>query len=163
MTNDDGLPMTKQGPNAIDDCTAEQVIERLGLEPLEGEGVWIGHLWRNDHGNAIFGFLTPECFSALHRLREDELWVHVAGAPVDMLMLHPSGEVQIQTLGRDADQSLAQLVPAGSWQGSSTQGEWALVTCHLAPAFTAFELADSSTDLAAWSLAQDRIAELIRG
>jgi uncharacterized protein len=149
----------------VDDLTAEHVIEELRLEPLEGEGVWIGHLWRNDSGNAIFGFLTPECFSALHRLTGDELWVHVAGAPIDMLMLHPSGDVQTHTLGRElgSGQTLAQLVPAGSWQGSTTRGDWALVTCHLAPPFSGFELADTSTDLSQWAQAQERISELIRG
>ena len=149
----------------IDDCSADEVIARLGLEYLEGEGVWIGHLWRNDHGNAIYGFLTPEGFSALHVLAEDELWVHVAGAPVEMLLLHPDGGIETATLGHDPDagQSLTQLVPAGSWQGSSTTGEWSLVTCHLAPAFSGFTLADAATDLSAWPAARARIAELIRG
>ena len=149
----------------IDDCSAEEVIARLGLEFLEGEGVWIGPLWRNASGNAIHGLLTPSCFSALHRLAEDELWVHVAGAPVEMLLLHPDGDVESVTLGRDLDagQRLTQLVPAGSWQGSSTTGEWSLVTCHLAPPFSGFALADAATDLSAWPSAGARIAELIRG
>lgn len=149
----------------IDECTAAQVIERLDLEFLAGEGVWIRLLWRNDHGNAILGLLTADDFSALHLLAEDELWVHVAGDPIDMLLLHPDGGVETVTLGRDleAGQVLTQLVPAGSWQGSSTSGAWALVSCHLAPPFSGFELADASTDLTAWPSAAPRIAELIRG
>lgn len=154
------------GPDVIDaleGLSAEQVIDRLGLEYLDGEGVWFRLLWRNDSGSAIYGLLTPEHFSALHRLREDELWVHVAGAPVDMLLLHPTGGAEQITLGRGPDDVLHALVPAGSWQGSSPQGEWSLVVCSLAPPFSGLELADASTDLSAWPEHRDRLAGLIRG
>lgn len=149
--------------DALSGLSAEQVRERLGLEFLEGEGVWIRLLWRNESGNAIYGFLTPDDFSALHRLNEDELWVHVAGAPIHMLQLHPGGRVEQVRLGRGEGDVLHALVPAGTWQGSSTSGEWALVVCALAPPFSGFELADGTTDLSAWPQAASRARELIRG
>ena len=149
--------------DSLTGLTADQVRERLGLEFLDGEGVWIRLLWRNDSGNAIYGFLTPDDFSALHRLNEDELWVHVAGSSIDMLLLNPDGSVETIRLGRGPDDVLHALVPAGAWQGSSTAGEWALVVCALAPPFSGFELADASTDLSAWPAAADRVKELIRG
>ncbi len=149
--------------DALDGLDAEQVIARLGLEYLDGEGVWFRLLWRNDSGSAIYGLLTPEHFSALHRLREDELWVHVAGAPVDMLLLHPDGESERAVLGRGEHHALHVLVPAGTWQGSSPQGEWSLVVCSLAPPFSGLELADAATDLSRWSGQGERIQELIRG
>ena len=149
--------------DSLSGLTAEQVRERLGLEFLEGEGVWIRLLWRNDSGNAIYGFLTRDDFSALHRLNEDELWVHVAGAPVDMLQLHPDGRVEEVRLGRGEGDVLHALVPAGSWQGSSTAGDWALVVCALAPPFSGFDLADAATNLTAWPQAAARAQELIRG
>lgn len=149
--------------DALDGLSATQVIDRLGLEYLEGEGVWFRLLWRNGSGSAIYGLLTPEHFSALHRLREDELWVHVAGAPVDMLLLHPDGRSEQLILGRGPGHSLHALVPAGSWQGSSPKGEWALVVCSLAPPFSGLELADATTDLSAWAEQRERSAELIRG
>ncbi len=149
--------------DSLSGLTAEQVRERLSLEFLEGEGVWIRLLWRNESGNAIFGLLTRDDFSALHRLNEDELWVHVGGAPIDMLQLHPDGRVEEVRLGRGEGDVLHALVPAGSWQGSSTPGEWALVVCALAPPFSGFDLADGTTDLSAWPRAADRVRELIRG
>ncbi len=152
-----------RGDRTLDDLTADEVIEHLGLEYLEGEGVWIRLLWRNDSGNAILGLLTPDDFSAMHRLREDELWVHVAGAPVDMLLLVEDGSSREICLGHELDCQVHALVPAGTWQGSSTAGEWALVSCALAPAFSGFELADASTDFRTWSGTESRIAELIRG
>lgn len=150
-------------PDAFEGLGAEQVIDRLGLEYLDGEGVWFRLLWRNESGSAIYGLMTPEYFSALHRLREDELWVHVAGAPVDMLLLHPDGGSDRLVLGRGPDHRLHALVPAGTWQGSSPQGEWSLVVCSLAPPFSGLELADHSTDLSAWLEHGGRIAELMRG
>lgn len=149
--------------DGLERLSAAQVVEHLGLEYLDGEGVWFRLLWRNDSGNAILGLLTPDDFSAMHRLREDELWVHVAGAPIDMLVLHEDGRIDNVSLGHGLEDRLHALVPAGAWQGSSTSGAWALVTCSLAPAFSGFDLADRTTDFAAWPAAAARIAELIRG
>lgn len=150
---------------SLDGMTASEVIDTLGLEYLDGEGVWISLLWRSDHGSAIYGFLTPDDFSALHVLREDEMWVHVAGAPVEMLLLHPDGEHEVRVLGTDvaAGQSPAELVPASTWQGSRTLGDWSLVVCSLAPPFSGFTLADRATDFSAWPDAAVGIGRLIRG
>jgi len=147
----------------LDELSSDEVISHLGLQHLEGEGVWIGNLWRNESGSAISCLITPDGFSALHRLREDELWVHVAGAPVDMLLLTPGASARRVRLGHSTDEVMAQLVPAGTWQGATTTGTWSLVTCSLAPPFSAFELADGQTDLSPWPEAADRIKGLIRG
>ncbi len=87
----------------INAMSSPEVISALGLEYLEGEGVGIRLLWRTDHGNAVYGFLTPDDFSALHLLDEDVMWVQVAGAPVDMLALHPDGSYSKPALGTDLD------------------------------------------------------------
>jgi predicted cupin superfamily sugar epimerase len=144
--------------------TAEEVIGALGLEYLDGEGVWIRLLWRTEHGNAIYGLLTGEDFSALHRLDEDEMWVHVSGAPIDMLLLHADGSHATHVLGTDVGngQEPAVRVPAGSWQGSRTRGDWSLVVCSLAPPFSGFTLAGTDTDLSPWSAAADTARSLIR-
>lgn len=149
----------------IDDMSAEQVIGHLGMEYLPGEGVWVSLLYRSDYGNAIHALLTPSDFSALHRLQQDELWMHVAGAPVDMLLLGPDGSVQTPTLGRGTDDGsiMHAFVPAQSWQGAQPRGDWALVGCALAPPFTQFELADHDTDLSAWPTAVHTARGLIRG
>ena len=57
--------------------TAEQVIDALGLEYLDGEGCWIRLLWRTEHANAIYALLTQTNFSAMHRLVEDEACVEL--------------------------------------------------------------------------------------
>lgn len=148
----------------LDSLTAQEVIAALDLEYLEGEGVWISLLWRTEHGNAIYVLLTPNDFSALHMLDEDEMWVHVAGAPVDMLVLHANGEHSHHHLGTDLDlgHEPAVRVPAKAWQGSRTQGDWSLVVCSLAPPFSGFALAGDDTDLTPWSDVTDRARSLIR-
>lgn len=148
----------------LGELSAQEVIAALDLEYLDGEGVWIALLWRTDHGNAIYGLLTPQDFSALHMLDEDEMWVHVAGAPVDMLVLHPDGSHSTHVLGTDLDlgHEPAVRVPAKAWQGSRTQGDWSLVVCSLAPPFSGFTLAGNDTDLGAWPAVSARAHALIR-
>lgn len=148
----------------LDSLSAPEVIASLDLEYLEGEGVWISLLWRTDHGNAIYGLLTPEDFSALHMLDEDEMWVHVAGAPVKMLVLHPDGGHSAHVLGTDLGlgHEPAVRVPAKSWQGSRTQGDWSLVVCALAPPFSGFTLAGDDTDLDPWAPVAEQARQLIR-
>lgn len=148
----------------LDTLSAPEVIAALDLEYLEGEGVWIALLWRTDHGNAIYGLLTADDFSALHMLDEDEMWVHVAGAPVEMLVLHPEGHHATHVLGTDVGlgQEPAVRVPAKAWQGSRTLGDWSLVVCSLAPPFSGFTLAGDDTDLEPWPDAEAQARALIR-
>jgi len=144
------------------DKRASDVIAAFDWEYLEGEGVWFRLMYRNDFGNAIYGLITPTDFSALHMLEQDELWVHHDGDPVQLLMLHADGRIERPLLGREPGMAQHVLVPAGTWQGARTTGEWTIVVCALAPPFTGFQLATSAEDFAAWSDAGDDIAELIR-
>ena len=154
---------TPVDPGSLGALSAEGVIAHLGLEYLEGEGVWIRVLWRTDYANAIYCLLTPDGFSALHRLREDEAWIHVAGAPVEQVVLAPDLAAGVTLISSELGHEAAVRVPAGCWQGARTTGEWSLVVCMLAPAFTGFELADASTDLAGWPAEAAGLArELIR-
>lgn len=152
-------------PTPVDERDAEAVVAALGMELLEGEGVWISPVYRSAHGSAIHALLTTSGFSAMHRLVEDELWVHVAGAPVQMLVLHAEGAIDEPILGSSfgADERSAVLVPAGSWQGASPLGSWSLVVCALAPPFSGLELADATTDFTRWAPVADRIRSLMRG
>lgn len=150
--------------SGLDDLSAPEVIEAMRLEYLDGEGVWFRVLWRTEQANAIYGMLTPEDFSALHVLREDETWVHVAGAPARMLLLHPDGSHEECLLGTgiESGEVPAVRVPSGTWQAARTTGAWTLVVCMLAPPFSGFTLATVDTDLSAWE-PSERIREMIRG
>ena len=87
---------------------------------------------------AIYYLLTPDTFSALHRLQSDEIFHFYLGDPVEMLQLGPDG-ARIITLGTDlaAGQQPQHLVPRGIWQGSRlvAGGSLALLGCTVSPGF----------------------------
>jgi predicted cupin superfamily sugar epimerase len=126
--------------------TAEELINALGLQPLPGEGGYYRETYRSTEslGNrslatAIYYLLTPDMFSALHRLPSDEIFHFYCGDCVSLLQLHPNGNGRIVTLGPDIarDQSPQIVVPAGVWQGSRLVegGQYALLGTTMAPGF----------------------------
>jgi len=136
--------------------TAEEVIRLLGLAPLPGEGGWFRRVEEADLRlpggerracSTIHFLVTPESFSAMHRLDAAETWCFHAGDPIDLLVLGGGGAGRVVTLGLEvaAGQNLHALVPAGAWQGARLQagGRWGLVSCVVAPEFLegGFELA----------------------
>ena len=140
--------------------TAGDVINYLHLTPLEVEGGWVRQTYRSarpreadspDSGlrdyrpaaSAIYYLLTREedSFSALHSLPMDEVWHFYMGAPVELLLLYPTGESRRVILGTDlqAGQQPQLVIPAGVWQGARLAGEtgdWALTGCTMAPGFS---------------------------
>ncbi len=135
---------------------AEDLIAALQLRPLPLEGGYFRETYRStDHlpaaalpdryppekaiSTAIYYLLTPQSFSALHRLPADEIFHFYLGSPVQMLQLGPDGQGRLVTLGPDvlAGQSPQVLVPRGVWQGSCLMpgGPYALLGTTMAPGF----------------------------
>lgn len=119
--------------------TAEQIIERYGLEPLDQEGGFFRQVWRSpirvrnsllgkghaaegDHpmGTLIHFLLTEDSFSAMHRLPTAEHWFYHLGDAAEMLLLHKDGSTELRLLGSDLLQSeeVQITTPAQSWQGT---------------------------------------------
>jgi hypothetical protein len=139
---------------------ARKIVAALGLAPLPHEGGYFRQTWRSEAGSAIYFLLTPEDFSALHRLkRADETWHFYAGDTVQHAMLGPGDAMaRLTTLGNDVleGETPQLLVPAAVWQGArlipddasrpatAPRKGWALLGCTLAPAWDDrdFELAD---------------------
>ncbi|NIN66651.1 MAG: cupin domain-containing protein [Anaerolineae bacterium] len=136
--------------------SADEIIERLGMQPHPEEGGYFVQTYKSEElisklalpdrypsprafGTAIFYLLTPDTFSALHRLASDEIFHFYLGDPVTMLQLHLDGSSQVATLGQDilAGQELQVVVPRGTWQGSllNEGGEFALLGCTVSPGF----------------------------
>ena len=134
---------------------ADEVIALLGLEPLPGEGGWFRQTWiapgsepgATPVGTAIYYLVTPDSWSALHRLQDDEVFHFYLGDPCTMLTVSPDGELQEIRLGSDigAGDYVQHVVPAGWWQGTQLArgGRWALLGTTMAPGFhpDIFELA----------------------
>lgn len=136
--------------------TAEDIIQLLGLEPLEEEGGFFKATYRSSDvlpthalpkryqgprhlGSAIYYLLTADTCSRLHRLATDELFHFYLGDPVNLLRLFPDGTSDILTLGQDiaSGQALQALVPRGCWQGAHLQdgGAFALMGATMCPGF----------------------------
>ena len=115
--------------------TAERIMALLNLEPLAGEGGFFRRTYTGPEmpgttaaglpggraiSGAIYYLLFDEHFSAMHRLRTDEVYHFYLGDPVELLLLHPDGVSQVINLGSDleAGQQVQFVVPAGTWQGS---------------------------------------------
>jgi predicted cupin superfamily sugar epimerase len=136
--------------------TVEELKKLLNLSPLPIEGGYFVETYRSPElvlqaalpsrysgdrafGTAIYFLLAPDTFSALHRLKSDEVYHFYLGDPVTMLLLHPNGESEVIVLGQDieAGQRLQTVAPRGSWQGSFLQpgGAFALMGTTMAPGF----------------------------
>jgi predicted cupin superfamily sugar epimerase len=133
--------------------TAADVIERLGLIPHPREGGFFRETWRSEgslrpggpyagersQGTAIYYLLTPDTYSALHRLPGDEVFHFYLGDPVEMLELLPDGSSRTTVLGAGLEGMVPQhVVPGGVWQGSRLRkgGDWALLGTTMAPGFS---------------------------
>lgn len=126
--------------------SAAEVVASLGLEPLPVEGGLFRQTWRHDEGGRVIGTATyaaltndPDSFSAMHRLDRDELWHFYVGDPVQMVLLHPDGEVTTPVLGSDLaeGESPQVVVRAGTWMGAELVpgGEYAVFGNTMAPGF----------------------------
>lgn len=157
--------------------TADELIRFLRLEPLPREGGWYRETYRSARtwpsiarsaGTAIYYLLTPDTFSALHRLPTDEVFHFYLGDPVEMLQLGPNVEDggRIVTLGSDilAGQQVQTVVPAGVWQGSMLRegGAFALMGTTMAPGFdfADYEAADRDVLSAVFADFAERIDRL---
>jgi uncharacterized protein len=161
--------------------TADEVKHALQLEPLEIEGGFFRETYRSrwtvpekhlpdgtrgsrSIGTAIYFMLTPDTFSALHRLRGTEIFHFYLGDPVVMLQLLPDGSSQAIILGHDlaGGQRPQVAVCGGVWQGSwlAPGGKFALLGTTMSPGFdyADFELGNREQLMAQYPGA----AEMIR-
>jgi len=134
---------------------ADEIIEILGLKPLPKEGGFFVETYRADESvnglpgrykderrafsTAIYYLLTPDSFSAMHRVRTDEIFHFYAGDRVEMLQLFNDGTGKVVGLGSDLEAGLRPqvVVPRETWQGARLVdgGRFALLGATVAPGF----------------------------
>src|ERR1044071_950140 len=115
----------------------ETIKQMLGLQPLPTEGGFYAEFYRSNEtlretclperydgdrclSTAIYFVLTKDTFSALHRLKSDEVYHFYLGDPVEALLLHKDRSGDIITIGNDLASGMRPqlVVPRGTWQGS---------------------------------------------
>ena len=166
--------------------TAADLIRLFDLKPLPLEGGYFRETYRSadilpaavlpsdrystdkSAGTAIYYLLTPDTFSALHRLPTDEVYHFYLGDPVELLLLHAGGRVERVTLGPDLQggQHVQFVVPHGAWQGSRLRdgGRFALLGTTMAPGFqpSDYEGGDRDALVNAYPQAAEAIQRLTR-
>ena len=132
---------------------ASQLISRLGLSPLPGEGGFFARTWTSAArgpdgratGSAILFLITEADFSAFHRMGIEEVWHYHSGDPAELVRIDPrTRDCRVSVLGPDVAGAHAPqaVVPPGQWlgarireAGSAAAHGWALFGCTLSPAW----------------------------
>lgn len=163
----------------------EEIIRLLDLRPLDIEGGYFKEGYRSGEiipkgilpsryqsercfGTAIYYLLTPDNFSALHKVNSDEIFHFYLGDPVQMLLLYPDGTGREVNLGQDlgSGQAVQLVVPRGVWQGASLQqgGRFALLGTTVSPGFEYQDFIQGQREsiTSDYSTYTRRIAELTR-
>jgi hypothetical protein len=126
---------------------AQAIIDALGLT-AHPEGGFYREMFRSpllvgdpsrtrQASTAIYFLLASGGFSALHRVRSDEVWHHYDGDPVEMHTIDGAGVHAVSVLGHclGLDERPQRVVPAGVWQAALPMGQFALCGCTVAPGF----------------------------
>lgn len=129
-------------------------IEQLGLEK-HPEGGWYRETYRSSETvspaglpgrfdgersfcTSIYFLLSGDEFSALHRIKQDELWHFYGGDGLTVHVIDQAGHYKQKNLGSNIElgESFQHVVEAGDWFGASVKsGGFALVGCTVAPGF----------------------------
>jgi uncharacterized protein len=166
--------------------SAKEIQELLKLQPLPVEGGYFAETYRSKFtlsqrslppgcsgeralSTGIYYMLTPDTFSAIHRLKGDEVYHFYLGDPAEMLILKPDGTGETLLMGQDivSGMRLQHVVPGGAWQGSRLVpgGKFALLGTTMAPGFDLadFELGSRGELTARFPAYAELIAALTRG
>ncbi len=155
----------------------EAIISSYGLSP-HPEGGWYRefHCSRKVFENlpgypgpraavtAIYFCLREGEFSAFHRLRSEEVWVHLAGGPLELVLLEPGNPRRLRIASAGAGGPPAAVVPPGTVQAARPVGGFAFVACLVAPgfAFEDFEMAERDALLEAYPGFAETIRSMTR-
>lgn len=128
---------------------ARELVATLGLAP-HPEGGWYRETFRSDlpvvpaddRGTraaltAIWYLLEAGQRSRWHRVRSDEVWQHVEGDGLELVVADPAlRESRTIVLAALADGGTpVHVVPAGWWQAARPRGAHALAGCVVGPGF----------------------------
>jgi uncharacterized protein len=164
--------------------TADDWIRRLRLQP-HPEGGHFAETYRSGDllppdalggrygsprqcSTAIYFLLRGTEFSALHRLRSDEIWHFHAGSGALITMIGADGALTEGRIGTDLDrgESPQFVIPAGTWFGAVVDdpSSYTLVGCTVSPGFAYedFELGRREELLGAYPALRRTIERLTR-
>jgi predicted cupin superfamily sugar epimerase len=128
-----------------------EIVSHLNLHPHPEGGYFSEHYrspmaflpegfeGKRPYATSIFFLLEKGQFSALHRIKSDEIWHFYLGYPLEIVEIDQAGNWTSTILGQDLGkgQLLSYVVKAGNWFGSrpSKGSQFSLVGCTVAPGF----------------------------
>ena len=142
LSNSSHQPLQRHSPRT----EPASIITALKMRP-HPEGGHFVETFRDadDNVSLIFYLLEKGERSHWHRLSKDEILHFYDGDPLTLLLSPDSVSIKEETLGREvaSRQDYHRVVPKGTWFSMHSTGEWSLIGCTVAPAFTFddFELA----------------------
>lgn len=152
-----------------------QLVEKLQLMP-HPEGGFYRETYRSagmisayggirSFSTAIYFMLTPDSFSAFHKIHQDEVWHFYEGDPICIHMISTDGEYSKVLMGAGDEMHYQFIVPGGTFFASEVLGNnFGLAGCTVAPGFDFddFEMPSRSQLLAAFPQHQEIIQRLTR-
>ena len=134
----------------------KKIINKLELEP-HPEGGYFKETYRShgeikeesldpiykgkrNYSTCIYFLLTSDNFSALHRIKQDEIWHFYDGSPIKLHVISESGIHTVHIIGRDLykGETPQFVVPGGSWFAAEVinKNAYSLVGCTVSPGFS---------------------------
>ncbi|MEW6720443.1 MAG: cupin domain-containing protein [Thermodesulfobacteriota bacterium] len=127
---------------------AERIIAEYGLSP-HPEGGWFrefhcsGRMLERLPGypgpraalTAIWFCLGRGDFSAFHRLRSEEAWIHLAGGPIELVLLRQGAAHRLRIARVEDGGPPGAVVPAETFQAARPLGDYGFSACLVAPGF----------------------------
>jgi len=134
----------------------ENIINELKLEPHPEGGYFLetyrslgeineenlegGYEGKRNYSTCIYFLLTSDKFSALHRIKQDEIWHFYDGSPILLHMISELGIHSEHVIGRDFNKGETPqfIVPGGCWFAAEVinKNDYSLVGCTVSPGFS---------------------------
>jgi len=137
--------------------TASDLISQLKLEK-HIEGGYFKRVYESQYkaqihpmserriASAIYFLLEGYDFSALHRLKSDEIWAYNYGSPITIFLIEQDGALKQMTLGNPENPTFQVTIAANQWFAAEVndKSSFTLMSCFVAPGFEYhdFELAN---------------------
>lgn len=137
----DEVSLAKKAAQKAQEKGAVKTDAKPGAAPDGASRAW---------STAMYYLLTSDTFSAMHRLKADEVYHFYLGDPIEMLNLHSDGTEEVIRLGGDiiSGALVQHTVAAGVWQGSRLVdgGEFALLGTTVSPGFEFSDFEEATKD-----------------
>ncbi|TVP75699.1 MAG: cupin domain-containing protein [Puniceicoccaceae bacterium] len=118
-----------------------QSVYRSPLELSLPQGAANSVSYRRRAASSIYALISRDQFSALHRLKSDEIWHFYTGDAIELLRLYPNGTAELTILGGDIldGQEPQVVISAGTWMGarpmSDSSEAYSFFGCTSTPGF----------------------------